>query len=165
VPRQRRNGHACPVRMWGFSSLEIASLGSVLYGTKWLFRCPHVQDPAFHSKRRIAEGMDRRGSTIDHCRSRCKGRWAHPLYIHTYILNFVCFQVVSLGMYTAISSFFPCSKSTVEVIFLNAIEYRLQFPSDIRYCFKTLSLQFHFQCGKQRNHKGLSLASRVDGEW
>jgi hypothetical protein len=38
----------------------------------------------FHSKRRIAEGMNRRGSTIDHCRSWCKGRWAHPLYIHTY---------------------------------------------------------------------------------
>jgi hypothetical protein len=23
--------------------------------------------------------------TIDHCRMRCKGRWARPLYIHTFI--------------------------------------------------------------------------------
>jgi hypothetical protein len=33
--------------------------------------------------------MNRRGSTIDYYRSRCKGRWAHPLYIHTYITTVV----------------------------------------------------------------------------
>jgi hypothetical protein len=29
----------------------------------------------------------------------------------------------------------------VEVIFLDAVEYRLRFPLDIRHCFKTSSLQ------------------------
>jgi hypothetical protein len=32
----------------------------------------------------------------------------------------------------------------VEVTFLNAVEYRLRFPFDVRHCFKTSSLQFHF---------------------
>jgi hypothetical protein len=36
----------------------------------------------------------------------------------------------------------------VEVIFLNAVEYRLRFFLDVRHCFKT-SVQFHFQLGKQ----------------
>jgi hypothetical protein len=39
----------------------------------------------------------------------------------------------------------------------------LRFPLDVRHCFNT-SLQFRFQFGKQRNHRGLSLASREDGE-
>jgi hypothetical protein len=72
------------VWMWGFSSSEIVSLGSVLYGTKWLFQRTHVQDPAFHSNCRIAEGMNRRGSTIDHCGSQCKGWGPAPYtYIHS----------------------------------------------------------------------------------
>jgi hypothetical protein len=37
----------------------------------------------------------------------------------------------------------------VEVIFLNAVEYRLRFPLDVRHCFKMTSLQFQFQFGKQ----------------
>jgi hypothetical protein len=47
--------------------------------------------------------------------------------------------------------------STVEVIFLKAFEYCLQFLLDIRYCFKTLFLQFHFQFGNQSNPKDRSL--------
>jgi hypothetical protein len=61
----------------------------------------------------------------------------------------ISFKIVSLGMYTTIPSLFPRFKSTVEVIFLTAIEYRLRFPLDVRHCFKTSSLQFHFQFGKQ----------------
>jgi hypothetical protein len=40
------------------------------------------------------------------------------------ILAAVFFKIVSLGMYTVIS-FFPRFKSTMEVIFLNAVKYRL----------------------------------------
>jgi hypothetical protein len=39
------------------------------------------------------------------------------------ILAAISFKVVSLGTYTVIPSFFPCFKSAVEVIFLNAVEY------------------------------------------
>jgi hypothetical protein len=35
------------------------------------------------------------------------------------------FKTVSLGMYTEIPKFFPCFKSTMEVIFLNAAENHL----------------------------------------
>jgi hypothetical protein len=52
-----------------------------------------------------------------------------------------------LGTYTAILSFFPRFKTTVGVIFLNAVEYHLRFPLDVGHYFKTLSLQFNF--GKQ----------------
>jgi hypothetical protein len=41
------------------------------------------------------------------------------------ILAAISFKIVSLGMYTAITLFFPHFKSTVEVIFLNAAEYHL----------------------------------------
>jgi hypothetical protein len=37
----------------------------------------------------------------------------------------------------------------VEVIFLNSLEYRLRIPLHVRHHFKTSSLQFHFQFGKQ----------------
>jgi hypothetical protein len=59
-----------------------------------------------------------------------------------------------LGTYTAAPSFFPRFKSIVTVIVLNAVEYRLRFPLDVRHCFKTSSLQFHFQCGKQSEITG-----------
>jgi hypothetical protein len=58
-----------------------------------------------------------------------------------------------LGTYTAIPSFFPRFKSTVEVIVLNAVEYRLRFPLDVRHCFKTSPLQFHFNLGNKANFR------------
>jgi hypothetical protein len=78
-------------------------------------------------------------------------RYAGLTYL---ILSAISFKIVSLGMYTKNPSFFPCFKSTMEVIFLNAVEYCLQFPLDVRYCFKKSSLQFHFQFGKEQNHRG-----------
>jgi hypothetical protein len=65
------------------------------------------------------------------------------------ILDAISIKIVSLGMYTAIPSFLPCFKSIVEVILLNAVEYRLRFPLDVRHCFEMLSLQFHFKFGKK----------------
>jgi hypothetical protein len=59
----------------------------------------------------------------------------------------ISFKIVSLGMYTAIPSFFPRFKSTWKS--LSFVEYHLQFPLDVRHCFKTPSLQFHFKFGKQ----------------
>jgi hypothetical protein len=56
-----------------------------------------------------------------------------------------------------IPSFFPRFKITAEVILLNAVEY----PLDVKHCFKTSSLQFHFQFWKQSEITGgLSPASR-----
>jgi hypothetical protein len=52
----------------------------------------------------------------------------------------------------------------MEVIFLSAVDY-LQFPLNVRHCLKTSSLQFHFQFWEtERSHRGLSPASREDGE-
>jgi hypothetical protein len=65
------------------------------------------------------------------------------------ILAAISFKIVSLGTYTAIPSFFPCFKNTVEVIFLNVVKCRLRLSLDVRRCFKMSSLQFHFQFGKQ----------------
>jgi hypothetical protein len=70
------------------------------------------------------------------------------------ILAAIPFQIVSLGTYTAISSFFPCFKSNVEVIFPTAVEYQLRLPLDVRQSFKTSSLQFHFQFGKKSEITG-----------
>jgi hypothetical protein len=63
------------------------------------------------------------------------------------ILAAISFKIVSLGIYIVILSFFPCFKNTVEVMFLNAVEYFLRLLLDVRHCFKTSSLQFRFQFG------------------
>jgi hypothetical protein len=47
-----------------------------------------LQSPTLHSRCGINKGLIKRGSTIDHWRSRCKGwiLWPTPYtYIHTYI--------------------------------------------------------------------------------
>jgi hypothetical protein len=54
------------------------------------------------------------------------------------ILAAISLKIVSLGTYTVTPSFLQCFKSTVEVIFVNAVKYH--FPLDVRHCFKTLSL-------------------------
>jgi hypothetical protein len=41
------------------------------------------------------------------------------------VLAAISFRIVSLGTYTVILSFFPHFKSTVEVMFLNAVKYHL----------------------------------------
>jgi hypothetical protein len=44
----------------------------------------------------------------------------------TYVvLAAISFKIVSLGTYAVIPSFFPCFKSAMEVMFLNAVEYHL----------------------------------------
>jgi hypothetical protein len=70
------------------------------------------------------------------------------------ILAAISFKTVSLGAYTVIPSFFPCYKNTVEVIFLNVVEYCLRFPLDVSHCFKTSPLQFHLQFGTQSDITG-----------
>jgi hypothetical protein len=52
--------------LWGGRLHKIPSLGSVLFGTKWLLWRPHRQSPTFHSKCGINQGLIKRGSTIDH---------------------------------------------------------------------------------------------------
>jgi hypothetical protein len=51
------------------------------------------------------------------------------------ILAAISYKTASLGTHTAIQSFFffsfPRFKSTVEVIFLNAVEYRMRFTLDV----------------------------------
>jgi hypothetical protein len=69
------------------------------------------------------------------------------------ILTAISFKIVSLGTYTAIPSFSPDFKSALEITFLNAGEY----PLDVRHSFKTLSIQFHFQFGKQSEITGAKL--------
>jgi hypothetical protein len=41
VPRRRWIIHTCPVWLWGYSSFEILSPGSILYRAKWLLWCHH----------------------------------------------------------------------------------------------------------------------------
>jgi hypothetical protein len=87
VPRRRRISHTHPVWLWGCSSHKISSPGPVFHGTKWLLWSPHIQSPTLHSRCGIKEGLIKRGSTIDHWRSRCKEwiLWPTPYtYIHTY---------------------------------------------------------------------------------
>jgi hypothetical protein len=88
--------------MWGLSLFKITSLESVLYGTKWLFRRHYVQNPALYSKRRIAEAIINKGSTIDHCSSRCKGREGPPL-VHSFIHGLkLCGRVLKQIQYVCI---------------------------------------------------------------
>jgi hypothetical protein len=68
--------------------LKISSPGPVLHGANWLLWRPHIQGPTLHSRCGINKGLIKRGSTIQHWRSRCKGwiLWPTPYtYIHTYM--------------------------------------------------------------------------------
>jgi hypothetical protein len=49
------------------------------------------------------------------------------------ILAAISFKKVALRTYTVIPLFFLCFKSTVEVIFLNAVDCHLRFPLDVRH--------------------------------
>jgi hypothetical protein len=60
------------------------------------------------------------------------------------------FKIVLLGTDAASPPFFPRFKSTVEVIFLNAVDVAPSISFSI--------------CETKRNHRGLSPASREDGE-
>jgi hypothetical protein len=82
------------------------------------------------------------------------------------LLKFGCHPLQNslLGNSYSDPIFFSRFTRAVEVIFLTAVEYRLRFPLDDGHCFRMSSLPFHFQFGKQRNHRGLSPASREDGE-
>jgi hypothetical protein len=53
----------------------------------------------------------------------------------------------------------------VEVIFLNAVEYRLRFPLDVKTLFQNVVLLVSFPIWEtKRNHRQLAPASREDGE-
>jgi hypothetical protein len=69
-------------------------------------------------------------------------------------LNYSILAVISFGTYTVIPWFFPRFRRTVEVTFLNAVEYHFRLPLDVKHCFKMSSLQFHFQLGKQSEITG-----------
>jgi hypothetical protein len=88
VNRRRWISHTYPTWLWSHSLLKISSPGLVLHGTKWHIWRPHKQSPTFHSRCRINRGLIKRGSTIYHRRSRCKGRilWPTP---HTYIHSLI----------------------------------------------------------------------------
>jgi hypothetical protein len=87
VPRRRWISHTHPVWLWGCSSCKISSPVPVLHGTKWLLWRPNIQSPTLHSRCGINKGLIKRGSTIDHWRSRCKGwiLWPTVIFVHTYI--------------------------------------------------------------------------------
>jgi hypothetical protein len=90
VPRRKWISHTQPVWLWGCSSFKISSPGPVFRETKWLLWRPHIQSPTLHSRCGINTGLIKRGSTIDHWRSRCKDWcfWPTPYtYIHTYIIT------------------------------------------------------------------------------
>jgi hypothetical protein len=92
VPRSRRISHTYPVWLWGCSPCKISSPGPVFHGTKWLLCRPHIKSPALHSRCGINKGLIKRGSTIYHERSWCKGwiLWPTPYtYIHTYIHTYI----------------------------------------------------------------------------
>jgi hypothetical protein len=80
------------------------------------------------------------------------------------ILAIISFKIVSLGTYTAIPSFSPRFKSTMEVIFLNAVEFCLRFPLDVKTLFQNVipSVSFSIWETKQ-NHRGPNPASRGMG--
>jgi hypothetical protein len=91
VPRKRWISCTHPMWLWGHSLFKISSPGPLFYGTKWLLWHPHKQSSTFHLKCRIDKGLIKRGSTIDHWRSQCKGCIivAHPLCMHAFIHSFI----------------------------------------------------------------------------
>jgi hypothetical protein len=80
--------------LWGCSPCKISSPGPVLHGTKWQLWRPHKQSPTLHSRCGINKGLIKRGSTIDHWRSRCKGWPTTYTYIRVHMRS-LCYLCVS----------------------------------------------------------------------
>jgi hypothetical protein len=72
------------------------SVPNIYHGINWsCSRCSI--SPTLHSRCGINKGLIKRGSTIDHWRSRCKGciLWPTPYtYIHTYIQDVQCCYIL-----------------------------------------------------------------------
>jgi hypothetical protein len=64
------------------------------------------------------------------------------------------YTIVSLVTYAAITLYFQCFKSTVEIILLNSVKYCFLFPLDVRHCFEISSCQLYFKFGKQNKITG-----------
>jgi hypothetical protein len=65
------------------------------------------------------------------------------------MLPYSVLAAISFRTYTAIPSFFPRFKSSVEVIFLNAVEYRLRFPWMSDTVSKRRPISFIFNLGSE----------------
>jgi hypothetical protein len=73
--------------------LRFHHLGQFFMEPRDYYDAPHKYSPTFHMKCRvrITKVLIKRGSTIDHWRSQCKG-WiimAHSSYIHSFIHSFI----------------------------------------------------------------------------
>jgi hypothetical protein len=92
-----------------FLYCKISSPGPVFHGTKWLLWRPHIQSPTLHSRCGINKGLIKRGITIDHWRSQCKGwiLWPTPYtYIHTYIHTYIYFCIPVIGVFVILIFYF-----------------------------------------------------------
>jgi hypothetical protein len=126
VPGRRRISHTHPVCLWGCSPCKISLPGPIFYGTKWLLWRPHIQSPPLHSRCGINKGLIKRGSKIDHWRSRCKGwiLWPTPyLYIHTYtnyhiyLIIALCGQKMSLNLHEVVVQPITCEVALRAVLY------------------------------------------------
>jgi hypothetical protein len=127
VPRRRRISHTYPMWLWGHSLFKISSPGPGLHGTKWLLWRPNIQSPTLHSRCGINKGLFKRGSTIDHWRSRCKSwiLWPTPYtYIHTYIHTSVT-EVVR-WKFCKLSLFPVLAKCPANLIIICFVSIRIQ---------------------------------------
>jgi hypothetical protein len=95
VPRREGEiSHTHPMWLWGNSLFKISSPWPVLHGTKWLLWRSHIQSLTLHSRYGINKGLIKRGSTIGHWKSRCKGWISWPtsytyIYIYIYIPSYL----------------------------------------------------------------------------
>jgi hypothetical protein len=69
------------------------------------------------------------------------------------ILAATSIKIVSFGTYRTSPSFSPRFKSIVEVIFLNAVEYRLRFPLDVTVSERH-PFSFIFDMGNKAKSQG-----------
>lgn len=69
------------------------------------------------------------------------------LDIMYWVVAAISFRIISLGTYVA-TPFFPSFRSTVEVIFLHAVWYCLQFPLDVTLS-KHCPFSFTFNLGNK----------------
>jgi hypothetical protein len=81
--------------LWGSCLHKIPSLGSILYGTKWLLWRPHRQSPTLHLKC----GINQKGKHNRSLKVTVLGPvFGPPLYIHT-CLHVKCFPISGEGRF------------------------------------------------------------------
>jgi hypothetical protein len=129
VPRKKWTSHTHHMWVWGHNLLKISSPRPLFYGTTQLSWCPSKQNPALHSKCKIAEDINREVCTTDYYKLRCKSQQLCTLPLCTYVVQQTPTNFTKQSTSCKLNS---CSPSTEVPLHLRNVKVITVFTTDLQ---------------------------------